>query len=142
MKAIDGIPEGYPMVTVQYLGQGAKASIVGLATRRNYGRKQRGDIFQVHRDDIQAVPELFQVLASPTEPPNTLPKVPEHIAAPPSIIEVPETKPMYPDDIALFPDDVREEVVATLDEPSPEVVSMQSFVETPRKRRRRKTRRE
>lgn len=93
-KSVQGIPDNYPMVTVRYEGAAAKHNITGLATKIRYGRKKNGDIFQMHRDDVQANRELFTVLAEPSATASTLPKTPAEIRVPepelrPSIVEVP-----------------------------------------------------
>lgn len=99
VEPITGVPENYPMVTARYEGPTAKHSVVGLATHRNYGRKQGGDIFQVHRSDVEAFPNMFTVLATPATEPEVLPKLPsalrgpEPILRPSSIVEVPPPAP-------------------------------------------------
>jgi len=109
MTPITEIPDGYPMVTVRYEGPTAKHAVVGLSTRKNYGRKAGGDIFQVHEDDVAAYPQMFTVLASPEKEPQGLPKFPTAIRQPEQVL-----RPSSIREVAPAP----QEEALTLDAPS------------------------
>lgn len=54
-------------VRVQYAGPPGSMEVIGPATRRQYGRRQGGDIFYVFAADMQAAPKLFIPVIDPTE---------------------------------------------------------------------------
>ena len=47
------------MIRTTYIGATAKQTVVGGATKQNYGRRQHGDIFYVWREDFSLQPERF-----------------------------------------------------------------------------------
>lgn len=80
----------YAKVRVRYeIGGQAAQTVVGLATRTKYGRKRRGDVFWVHREDIEAAPNWFTPLgdAPGASVVEALPKTPDalRIAAVPDL---------------------------------------------------------
>jgi len=79
LAPITGIPDDYPLVVVRYEGAEAKHTVIGLASRTKYGRKQRGDIFQVLREDVLAYPETFTILTEPTKEKEVLPSLPKDL---------------------------------------------------------------
>jgi len=90
---ITDIPEGYPMVTVRYDGPTAKHEVIGMATGKHYGRKQKGSIIHMDRADVEAYPEMFTVLASPSVEASPLPKLPEQLRAPEQVLR-PSARPI------------------------------------------------
>jgi hypothetical protein len=93
VKKITEVPPGYPMVMARYIGPSGKHGVTGLATKKFYGRKKKGDRFMVHIADVEAHKEMFEILATPDSSAISLPKTPETIRqAPPP----PPTPPQAP----------------------------------------------
>lgn len=53
------------MIRITYNGASAKTTVIGTATKQNYRRRQKGDIFYVWLEDYQRQPEKF--IPTPTE---------------------------------------------------------------------------
>ena len=74
--------EEYPKVRIRYNGPAGAHSVRGYATGQKYGYRQNGDIFYVHKDDVDAEPTKYIVVGGApgaTSVARMLPKRPGEI---------------------------------------------------------------
>lgn len=68
------------MTRIVYSGPVAPHEVVGIATKKRYGRRESGDVFFVYTEDVDATPDKFIPLAvAETIQPTALPPAPSPI---------------------------------------------------------------
>jgi hypothetical protein len=69
-------------IRVQYNGPVGAHEVIGVATKKSYGRRQRGDIFYIFAEDYRSTPNRFSPVVDKTElvKPTMIPEAPRQWA--------------------------------------------------------------